>query len=173
MYYSSTNTIRALQNIDTNASLLWTYTTTLPPITNPNSPIIGANQTQTIYVSTGNGYIFAINNDGTLKWYFEVLLNNTLSNLAISNDGTIYVASSTFLYAITDNGSSASFKWNNSFDTTYTLNTSTILNTPSIDSIGHIYIIAQDITNNISYIFAIIDNGSSGASLKWSLNMSN
>ena len=168
MYYSSTDKITALQNIDTNASLLWNYTSSSsPPITNPNSPIIGTNQT--IYVSTGNGYIFAINNNGSLKWFFEVLSNNYISNLAIGNDGTIYVTASTFLYAITDNGSNASFKWTEPFNSNYTLNSSTILNTPSIDSNGNIYIIAT--TSSISYIFAIIDNGPN-PSQKWSLDMS-
>lgn len=169
MYYSSTNTITALQNIDTSANFLWSYTSSSPAITSPNSPIIGANQT--IYVSTGNGYIFAINNNGTLKWSFLVLSNSYLSNLAIGSDGTIYVAASTNLYAVTDNGNSASFKWTNPFNTGYTLNSSSILNTPSIDSNGHIYIIASSTT---SYVFAIIDNGTNTIpSQKWVTTMTN
>ena len=73
MFFAGTNTIKAVQNITTiSPSVLWSLTITSPSLTNPKSPIIGANNT--IYLSTSNGYIFAINNIYVLL-YCIILIN--------------------------------------------------------------------------------------------------
>ncbi|MGD8366416.1 MAG: PQQ-binding-like beta-propeller repeat protein [Desulfobacterales bacterium] len=70
----------------------------------------------TIYVGSdgesGIGYLFAINADGTLKWRYDFSPTNPRSTPAIGPDGTIYIGNDDdYLYAISDEGTSASMKW--------------------------------------------------------------
>ena len=79
-----------------------------------------------------DGYLYAINLDGTLKWKFNIG-KGTNSSPAIGSDGTIYVGShDRNLYAIYPNGS---LKW------TYTFgNYISPVSLPVIDEDGTIYI---------------------------------
>jgi len=44
----------------------------------------------TIYAGTGNGFLIAINPDGTLKWRYDTGGSSIECSPAIGSDGTIY-----------------------------------------------------------------------------------
>ncbi len=63
-----------------------------------SSPAIGSDGT--IYVGSGDNYLYAINHDGSEKWKFKTDYS-IYSSPAIGDDGTIYVASEdSYLYAL-------------------------------------------------------------------------
>jgi len=63
-----------------------------------SSPAIG--EDGTIYVGSGDNYLYAINPDGTLRWKFKTG-DFVLSSPTIGKDGTVYVGSwDDYLYAI-------------------------------------------------------------------------
>ena len=67
-----------------------------------SSPAIGDDGT--IYIGSGDYYVYAINPDGTKKWSFRTS-GSVSSSPAIGSDGTIYVGSSdNNLYAINPDG---------------------------------------------------------------------
>jgi len=112
-----------------------------------SSPAIGFDGT--IYVGSLDGFLYAINNDGTFKWTYQTS-NKIMSTPAIGLDGTIYVGShDNLLYAINPDGTK---KW-----TFYT--TDDIISSPAIDSNGTIYI-----GDNDEKFYAINEDGSQ----KWS-----
>ena len=148
MYVVGPDTIRAYKDINTTSpSILWSLS--IIPATNPNSPIIGSDGT--LYVSTSDGFIYAVSSNGILKWSYDLF--NPVSKIAIGINGTIYACASTYLYAINSNGT---LKW--SYDATV------ILEVPSIGADGTIYAI------NLSSIYAITDTGTTGI-LKWNLDV--
>jgi len=62
----------------------------------------------TIYVGSGDHYLYALNSDGSLKWKFETG-ERVDSSPAVAADGTIYVGSwDNYLYALNPDGS---LKW--------------------------------------------------------------
>ena len=78
-----------------------------------SSPTIGKDGT--IYVGSHDGYLYAINNNGTEKWKVKIgtpiekqkygHLSSTSSTPAIDKDGTIYIASrDQYLIAISSEG---------------------------------------------------------------------
>lgn len=83
-----------------------------------SSPAIGADGT--IYVGYAGNGIYAIDPDGTEKWYFDAgepvldtiysyMLKGVISSPAVSNDGTIYFTSlSDYLFAVNPDGTE---KW--------------------------------------------------------------
>jgi outer membrane protein assembly factor BamB len=72
-----------------------------------SSPAI--DQTGVIYVCSEDGYLYAINPNGTRKWRY-LTGSAAISSPAIGSDGTIYVGSSdNKLYAI--NPADGSKKW--------------------------------------------------------------
>jgi len=110
------------------------------------SPAIGA--TGAIYVGSNDGYLYAINPDGTLKWKYNTG-NIIISSPAIGSDGTVYVGSDTnSLYAINPDGT---LKWKYSTG-------SFIRSSPAIGSDGTIYIGSTDYN-----VYAINPDGT----LKW------
>jgi outer membrane protein assembly factor BamB len=71
------------------------------------SPAVGIDGT--IYVICSEPKLYAINQDGTLKWEFELpSLSNGYFHPVIAEDGTIYAAGVTLLFAINPDGSE---KW--------------------------------------------------------------
>ncbi|TSC94234.1 MAG: pyrrolo-quinoline quinone repeat-containing protein [Candidatus Berkelbacteria bacterium Athens1014_28] len=106
-----------------------------------SSPAIGADGT--IYVGSHDGYFYAFNKDGSLKWKvkltepsFDERWNNSkaiMASPAIAKDGTIYInTASDFLHALNPDGSEKwrfSINWHNDF-----------WNGPNIGSDGTIYI---------------------------------
>jgi outer membrane protein assembly factor BamB len=63
-----------------------------------SSPAIGSDGT--IYVGSKNGYVYAVNPGGSLKWKLATGFNVD-SSPAIASDGTIYIGSDDdHLYAI-------------------------------------------------------------------------
>jgi outer membrane protein assembly factor BamB len=77
------------------------------------SPAIGADGTIYVGSTIGDGNLYAVNSDGTQKWVFAGVSADPFGSApAIGTDGTIYVSSlSHSIYAVTDNGASATQKW--------------------------------------------------------------
>jgi len=102
----------------------------------------------TVYASSDEGYLYAINPDGSLKWKFKTK-GVVWSSPAIAQDGTIYVGSDdNYLYAINPDGS---LKWK--FKTG-----NMVVSSPAIAQDGTIYVGSYD-----DYLYAINPDGS----LKW------
>ena len=110
-----------------------------------SSPAIGFDST--IYVSSRDYYLYALNFDGTLKWKSRI--EKWASSPVIASDGTIYIGSENgYLYALYSDGSMKwSFKTNNK-----------IVSAPAIGSDGSIYVGSKDY-----YVYALNADGS----LKW------
>ena len=74
------------------------------------SPAIGADGT--IYAPSDDGYLYAINANGSLKWKYQLTESALVSSPAIGSNGTIYVQSDDFnLYALADSGTSDILQW--------------------------------------------------------------
>ncbi len=107
-----------------------------------SSPSIGTDGT--IYVGSRDGYLYAINPDGSKKWAFKTG-GDVDSSPAIGSDGTIYVGSwDKNLYAINPDGSQ---KW--------AFKTGKRVSSPAIGSDGTIYVGSYD-----KNLYAINPNGS-------------
>ena len=126
-----------------------------------SSPAIGNDGT--IYVGSDNGFFYAVNPDGTLKWVFSTALSEDVpgqgfiqigkgaihSSPAIGDDGMIYVGSDNgFLYAISPEGD---LKW--AYETGDAISSS-----PAIGSDGTIFIGSED-----KHFYAI----NPGGTFKW------
>lgn len=112
-----------------------------------SSPAIGADGT--IYVGSLDGYLYAINPDGTFKWRYQTS-GAVYSSPAISAGGMIYIGSYDFdLYAITSDGA---LSW--TFPTGQYVHS-----TGAIGSDGTIYIGSND-----HCVYALNPSGS----LRWS-----
>lgn len=115
-----------------------------------------------IYAVAGN-QLYALTSAGILKWSLTVGANSGYPT--VGADGTIYFVSGISVYAITDNGASGTQKW--------VLNTGalsgTLRPTLAIGTNDIIYTVNNTSTGANSRVFAIVDNGASGA-LKWSDN---
>ncbi len=118
-----------------------------------SSPAIGSDGT--VYVgSTGldNKYLYAVNSDGTLKWFYQTG-NSVYSSPAIGSDGTVYVGSrDRYLYAIHSDGT---LKWK--YQTGGHVDSS-----PAIGSDGTVYVGSNGPWDN-NYLYAVKPDGT----LKW------
>ena len=104
--------------------LLWSYKTGGAV---ESSPTIGADGT--IYIGSHDGFLYALNRDGTLKWKFEVakpvyderwnVSKAIMATPAIDKNGRVYInGSSNYLHAINPDGKEKwrfFIKWNNDF----------------------------------------------------------
>ena len=91
----------------TSYSLKWTYLTQGAIISSPSIASDG-----TAYFGSSDGYVYAINSNGTKKWRFAIG-HAIESSPAIGSDGTIYIGSQDasshgYLFAINSNGTE---KW--------------------------------------------------------------
>jgi outer membrane protein assembly factor BamB len=113
-----------------------------------SSPAIGSDGT--IYVGSGDNYLYAVNSDGTLKWRYQIGSNIYVgSSPAIGSDGTIYVGSyDAYLFALNPNGT---LKWR--YQTGDCVGSS-----PAIGSDGTVYFGSSD-----HYLYAVNSDGT----LKW------
>lgn len=110
-------------------------------------PAIG--QDGTIYITSNDNKLYAINSDGKLKWTFPTKAN-IISSPVVGPDSTIYVGSGDYnIYAIKQDGS---LKWS------YKIN-SQIEVSPAVGTDGTIYIGAND-----NRFYAIKSDGT----LRWS-----
>jgi parallel beta-helix repeat protein len=126
--------------------LLWSITT---DSWMDSSPAIGVDGT--VYVGSMDGYLYAINGDGTLRWKFGTS-GGIHSSPAISANGIVYVGSrDSNLYAVNPDGS---YRW--SFYTSDWVDSS-----PTIGPDGTIYVGSED-----RNLYAINSDGS----LRWKLN---
>jgi outer membrane protein assembly factor BamB len=128
-----------------------------------SSPVISKDGT--IYVGSHNGYLFAINQDGTEKWRFDAgppsyderwnVSKSIMATPAIASDGTIYVLSSAnHLFAINPDGSE---KWR-----FYVLWGSDFWSSPTIGPDGTIYIgsaRSQEVSNYDGGLIAVNPDG--------------
>ena len=128
----------------TPGTLKWKYDTYYHVYSTPS---IGSDGT--IYVASWDGYLYAINDNGTLKWEYDDIYDYVGSSPAIGQDGTIYIGSwDNNLYAINLNGT---LKWK------YDVGDK-IFSSPAIGASGTIYVGAYN-----NYLYAINSNGT----LKW------
>ena len=126
-----------------------------------SSPSLGFDGT--IYIGNeSNGYIYAINPDGSQKWAFQTGATVYLSSPAIGADGTIYVGSGDRLYALTDGGQgSVTEKW------AY-LTGGPVESSPVIGSDGTIYVGSDD-----DNLYALTDGGPGTVTKKWAFATGN
>lgn len=138
--------------IDSDGNLSWIY-----HIPDPGGNSIGSSPAiapdGTIYfgamMSGHNGYIYALNPDGTVKWRYPTD-DYVETDPAIGNDGTIYIGSDDqYLYAMNPNGT---LKWRFPAG-------GMVRSQPSIATDGTIYVSAEDKTT-----FALNPDGT----VKWS-----
>jgi outer membrane protein assembly factor BamB len=114
-----------------------------------SSPSIGKDGT--IYVGSGDSYLYAINPDGTMKWKLPTD-SSVKSSPAIGKDGTIFGSGDCCLYAINPDGT---MKWALSPD-------SSVKSSPSIGKDGTIYV-------GLGYLCAINPDGT----MKWKFQTGN
>ena len=123
-----------LYGISSNGNLKWKYSitnNTFPELF--SSPAIGSNGI--IYVGSDNGFLYAFNPDGTLKWKYQTG-GEIDSSPCIGSDGTIYFGSG-LVYAINPDGT---LKWKYQ-------SASGTASSPCIGSDGTLYIGSHD--NNL------------------------
>ncbi len=112
-----------------------------------SSPAVGSDGT--IYVGSGDGYVYALNPDSSLKWKYQTEGYWVSSSPALGSDGTIYVGSQdNHVYALNPDGS---LKWR--YQTGYWVDSS-----PAVGSDGTIYVGSGD-----GYVYALNPD----SSLKW------
>lgn len=120
-----------------------------------SSPAVASDGT--VYFASKDGFVYAVNPDGTKKWERATDDSVDLSSPALGADGTVYVGSDdNYLYAI--NGATSVRKWR-------FLATSTITSTPAIASDGTVYF--RDDTT----LYALT-SGALSATKKWSFPLS-
>jgi outer membrane protein assembly factor BamB len=88
---------RRLSALYPNGTLKWHYTFGTGKYSGHSSPAISADGTIYIGVSTADmyaGYIFAINRDGTLKWYKNIANFKCISSPSIDAKGNVYIGTS-------------------------------------------------------------------------------
>ncbi len=110
----------------------------------------------TLYFGDYYGYVYALNDDGSLKWRFDKGAFGTVTSApTIGDDGTVYVGNwDKFLYAINPDGN---LKWK--FNAGYF---ASILGSCAVGSDGTIYFGTCDLTNDnkqVGIIFAVNPDG--------------
>src|ERR1035437_6517406 len=113
----------------------------------PNRPAVGTDGT--VYASDVYGHLYAVDPTGGLKWIF----NGSGGNVSLGQDGTIYVGSTTSIFALTPNGT---LKWQ--FDQSPS---AFIMLGPNVGPDGNIYVVA---TQGMG-VFSLTSQGS----LRWSV----
>jgi outer membrane protein assembly factor BamB len=140
--------------IDSNPNLKWKFSPTTTYKDFDSSAAVGSDGT--IYTGSGNGYFYAFNPDGTVKWNFNTKnysgYDVGVSSPVIASDGTIYVGAAG-LFAFNPDGT---LKW------LAQLNAATM--TPAIDNDGTIYV-----TTRAKKLYAINPDGT----IKWEFALSN
>jgi outer membrane protein assembly factor BamB/subtilisin family serine protease len=107
----------------------WSYGTGSP--LELSSPALGNDGN--VYLGSGDKKLYALDaTTGALKWTYSTA-SALDSTPAIATDGTLYVRDDTTLYALTNNGGSATLKWS------FTLSGSTYAS-PAIAADGTIYV---------------------------------
>ena len=97
------------------------------------SPVIGADGT--VYVGSADGYLYAVNPDGTRKWSFNAG-DEILNSAIVAPDGTIYFNTDTTLFSVSSTGMK---NWSLVFQDPYPLSWSTYSTAPILGPDGTIY----------------------------------
>ena len=144
---------------DVNGNLKWSHNTLTR--WSGASAVIGGDGT--IYIGKSNGMLYAFNPDGSLKWNLQ-LDGSTRSTAAIASDGTIFLNTRFYVYAITPEGT---------IDWSRRLGTHLTMTSPAIGANGTVYI------SDFDKLYAIESDAGSLANSYWpkyghnSLNTSN
>lgn len=139
-----------------NGSRLWTFSAD-SGMGISNEPAIGPEGT--IYCTTFEGNLYAINPDGTFKWEFKIEgLSHLSSTPSVDNDGNIYINTLEYLYSIAKDGTERWRYKNSMWGNQWT--------TPTIAYDGTIYTIG--IIDNGEGLLALDYDGR----LKWSFAFS-
>lgn len=127
-------------------------------------PAIGADGT--IYFSCGDGYLYALSSEGSLKWRCGTV--GRISTPVLGSDGTIYVTANYVeydgqwwqghIYAIATNGI---VKWNNKLTENYSEACSDAI----LGADGNIYVSFFIGDYSLPYLFALTDN----CTIKWNI----
>ena len=120
------------------------------------TPVVAPDKT--IYIGSNQGYLYALNPTGTIKWSYNAGYPLQSSPI-IDASGSIYFGASKYVFAVGDDGFSAYPKWLTPFQTNANVNSS-----PALGSNGYLYFGSDD-----GYVYAI--EHFTGL-LKWSTNLS-
>ncbi len=97
----------SLYALNSNGTKKWSYATGSP--VELASPAVGNDGN--VYIGSGDKKLYALTaSTGALKWTYTAT-TAIISAPAIASDGTIYFRDDTTLYALTNNGTSATLKW--------------------------------------------------------------
>ena len=125
-------------------NIKWYFATYYPV---SSSPIVGPDGT--IYFSSENDTLYAVNPDGTKKWAIRIYETSTKSSPAIAIDSTIYIG--------TDDGTLVAYGYNGNVKWEYGASGS-IISSPAIGAEGAVYFGSTDDT-----LYSVNPDGS----LKW------
>ena len=133
---------------------LWTYTPGSTILW--SSPVIGDDGT--IYFGCQDGYLYAINPDGSLKWTY-MTYGEVLSSPAIGTDSTIYFGSSDDkLYAIEDSITYGKLRW--TYSASSAIRSPILIGSDGTIYTGNMYAINQ--TGNLKWTYNSGISGSTG-----------
>ncbi len=102
IYVGTSSPDRGLYALRPDGSLLWKFVAS-GSFADVNTPVVGKDGT--IYFGSYNDGFYAVNPDGTRRWYYQ--MDGYTTSAAIGGDGTVYVAGSIFpskLFAFTPEG---------------------------------------------------------------------
>jgi hypothetical protein len=147
-----------IYSVNVSGVVNWVYSPPVSAVT-----FLGIKSDGSVIYATAGNQLYALTSAGVLKWSLAVGANAGYPT--IGEDGTIYFVSGVTLYAVTDNGALGTLKW--------TLNSGGLSGSLrpalAIGSNNIIYAALGTATAANSRVFAIVDNGASGA-IKWADN---
>ena len=146
-HYNEQHTGRSPYYGPLSNNIKWFFATYYPV---SSSPIVGPDGT--IYFSSENDTLYAVNTDGTKKWAINLYETSTKSSPAIAIDSTIYIGN--------DYGTLTAYTYNGYIKWEYDVSGS-IVSSPAIGTDGAVYFGS---TNNT--IYSVNADGT----LKWTFN---
>jgi len=144
-----------IYSVNVSGAINWVYSPAVSAIT-----YLGVKSDGSVIYATAGNQLYALTTAGVLKWALTVGANSGYPT--IGEDGTIYfVSATTFVYAVTDNGTFGTLKWTRNTAATGFLNYSLAIGSNDV-----IYTSNSSTDNANTKVYAIVDNGAS-STLKW------